>query len=82
MRKIIGNTVGTNFNPDKVKPNADEIKKAVDNYLAENPPDGNITIDKELSKTSTNPVENRVITARFSGIDTTIGNIDALLNTI
>ena len=37
IRKIIGNTVGTPMNPDKVKPTVNEIKEAVDNYLSENP---------------------------------------------
>ena len=39
-KKIIGNTVGTTLNPNKVKPTADEIKQAVDIYLAENPIEG------------------------------------------
>ena len=43
---------------------------------------GGITIDEKLSETSKNPVENRAITAKFSEIDTTVGNIDALLKTI
>lgn len=37
IRKIIGVTVGTPMNPNKVKPTPDEIKNAVDEYLAENP---------------------------------------------
>ena len=37
MRKIIGNTVGTPYNPNKLKPTTDEIKKSVDEYLKDNP---------------------------------------------
>ena len=39
-KKIIGNTVGTPFNPNMAKPTDNEIKQAVDKYLAENPPAG------------------------------------------
>lgn len=37
MSKIVGVTVGTPINPEKIKPNADEIKGIVEDYLAENP---------------------------------------------
>lgn len=43
---------------------------------------GGITIDTELSDKSTNPVENRVVTKKFIEVETTVGNIDALLTTI
>lgn len=39
-RPIIGATVGTPMNPNKLKPGADEIKEAVDKYLEENPVEG------------------------------------------
>lgn len=39
MNKIIGNTVGTPYNPNKLKPTTDEIKQIVDDYLVENPPE-------------------------------------------
>lgn len=39
-------------------------------------------VDDTFSKTSTNPLQNKVVTSRFTDLDTTIGNIDALLATI
>ena len=36
MSKIIGNTVGTTYNPEKIKPSADEIKEYVFGYLETN----------------------------------------------
>ena len=41
-----------------------------------------IQIDSELSETSRNPVENRVVTHKFNEMGTTIGNIDVLLKTV
>ena len=43
---------------------------------------GSITVDSELSDKSTNPVQNKVITARIVKIETDVGNVDALLSTI
>ena len=43
---------------------------------------GTITIDTALSETSTNPVQNKVITAKIKEIETNVGNIDVLLETI
>ena len=43
-KKIIGITVGTPYNPQKIKPTPDEIKDAVDTYLAENPVEGTADI--------------------------------------
>lgn len=43
---------------------------------------GNIVVDSELSETSKNPVENKVVTAKFAEVNTTVGNINALLETI
>lgn len=43
---------------------------------------GSIKVDSELSETSRNPVENRVVTKRIIEIDTTVGNVNALLETI
>ena len=43
---------------------------------------GSITVDSELSETSTNPVQNKVITERIVKIETDVGNVDALLSTI
>lgn len=54
-KKIIGITVGTPYNPQKIKPTPDEIKDAVDTYLAENPVEGTADIqwftnDRVLTK--------------------------------
>lgn len=43
---------------------------------------GSITVDSELSEDSTNPVQNKVITAKITEIETNVGNVDALLSTI
>lgn len=43
---------------------------------------GYVIVDDHLSATSKNPVQNRVVTEKFAEVDTTIGNIDALLYTI
>lgn len=43
---------------------------------------GSITVDSELSEESTNPVQNKVITAKITEIETKVGNVDALLSTI
>lgn len=37
MSKIIGVTVGTTINPEKIKPNTAEIKGIIEDYFAENP---------------------------------------------
>ena len=82
-KKVVGATVGTPINPDKFKPSDDEIKKAVDNYLAENPVGGGaITVDSELSERSTNPIQNKAVATAIAGVNVTIGNINALLETI
>ena len=39
-------------------------------------------VDADFSATSINPLQNKVVTSRFTDLDTTIGNIDALLATI
>lgn len=41
-----------------------------------------LPVDEELSKTSVNAVQNKVVTAKFAEVETTIGNIDALLGTL
>lgn len=41
-----------------------------------------IIIDKELSTTSPNPVQNKVVTSKVLEIETTIGNVNSLLETI
>lgn len=43
---------------------------------------GYVVVDAELSTTSKNPVQNRVVTEKFAEVETTVGNIDALLETI
>lgn len=37
MSKVVGITVGTPINPDKIKPKPTEIEEAVEKYLSENP---------------------------------------------
>lgn len=41
------------------------IIKEVEKYLIENPPDGSVTVDSELSETSENPVQNKVLKAEL-----------------
>ena len=41
-----------------------------------------ITVDDALSETSTNPIQNKVVTEKFNEVTTTIGNINSLLSTI
>ena len=36
---------------------------------------GSVTVDSELSTTSTNPVQNKVLTARINGLDSDIGTL-------
>lgn len=43
---------------------------------------GAIVVDSELSDTSVNPVQNKVITQRITAIETNVGNMDELLKTI
>ena len=43
---------------------------------------GNVTVDSELSTTSNNPVENKVITNAINEINATIGNINNTLTEI
>ena len=54
------------------------------NMVEKDAPSGgdSITVDSELSKESTNPVQNKVITAKITEIETNVGNVDALLSTI
>lgn len=57
-----------------------DIYAAVDKYMQEHPV--HATADAELSDTSENAVQNKVVTAKFGEVETTIGNIDVLLGTI
>lgn len=43
---------------------------------------GSITVDDDLSTTSTNPVQNKVITEEINDIKTTIGNINTMLESV
>lgn len=58
----------------------EQIAEAVGNYLEKNPVE--VSVDAELSESSTNPVQNKVITSKITQISTTMGNVDALLETI
>ena len=40
---------------------------------------GSVTVDSELSDTSTNPVQNRVVKSALDAFSEEIGNIEALL---
>jgi hypothetical protein len=42
-------------------------------------PGGSITVDDALSTSSTNPVQNKVITDEINDIKTTLGNINTVL---
>lgn len=59
----------------------DDIGKAVSDYLEKNPVQA-IPVDDTLSEKSINPVQNKVVTAKFKEVETTVGNIDVLLGTI
>ena len=70
MREIIGNTTSTpNPRPDwnqTDETKADYIKNKPDiEKLIGGGSGGNITVDSELSSTSTNPVQNKVVTEAF-----------------
>lgn len=41
-----------------------------------------LIVDDALSETSTNPVQNKVVTEKFNEVATTVGNINSLLSTI
>lgn len=43
---------------------------------------GSVTVDSTLSTTSTNPVQNRVITSEINSINTTVGNIQSSIEGI
>ena len=43
---------------------------------------GSITVDDVLSTTSTNPVQNKVITEEINDMKTTIGNINTVLESV
>lgn len=60
--------------------NDEVIEKAVEDYLKES--GAGIQVDEELSEESTNPVQNKVVTNKFKDVETTVGNIDALLTAI
>lgn len=45
-------------------------------------PGGSITVDDVLSTSSTNPVQNKVITGEINDIKTMIGNINSVLETV
>jgi hypothetical protein len=45
-------------------------------------PKGNIVIDTALSTTSTNPVQNRVITAKTQAIEVSVANLTSIVNEI
>lgn len=87
-RKIIGNVVSTTLNPEKLKPHIGEngnwwIGDKDTGVDASGGSDEEcITVDSEFSTTSTNPVQNKVITEKVTEIETTVGNIDILLKTI
>lgn len=59
----------------------EQIANAVENYISENPITG-IVVDAELSEKSTNPVQNKVVTAKVTEINNIVGNIDVLLTSI
>lgn len=45
-------------------------------------PGGTITVDDVLSTSSTNPVQNKVITDEINDIKTTLGNINTVLESV
>jgi hypothetical protein len=45
-------------------------------------PGGSITVDDALSTSSTNPVQNKVITDEINDIKTTLGNINTVLESV
>lgn len=82
--KIRGNTVGTPIKPKKVLVKCEDLTEeekaqARANIGAASIDDidtgGSITVDSELSPTSTNPVQNKVITAQMNQAMTTLQNV-------
>ncbi len=61
---------------------AEQLKKDVEDGNVNTGGGSFITVDSALSATSTNPVQNKVITEKVTEIETTVGNIDVLLGTI
>lgn len=52
----------------------EKIAEAVNAYMEANPVEGNVTVDTDLSETSTNPVQNKVVAAKFSQLQDTVNN--------
>lgn len=84
--KIRGNVVGTTLRPDKALVKAtnlteEEKAQARANIGAaaygEGGGGGSITVDSELSATSTNPVQNKVITSVLAQAEATLGQLAA-----
>lgn len=48
------------------EPTEEQIAAAVEKYMTENPVEGNVTVDSELSTESENPLQNKVVTAKFN----------------
>ena len=92
-RKIIGVTVGTTMNPQRI---AEKIETSTSLPMPTEQDEGKILqveggewakkhlppCDEELSQMSINSVQNKVVAAKFAEVETTIGNIDVLLGTI
>ena len=52
----------------------EQIAEAVESYLTENPVEGSVTVDTELSTESENPVQNKVVSAKFDEIENMLAN--------
>lgn len=64
LLKMMGD-MRTDIDNLKVGVDKEAIAEAVEEYLTENPPDGSVTVDSELSETSENPVQNKVAKAEL-----------------
>lgn len=61
--------------------NKNSLVEAINEVNAKEGGGGSVTVDGELSGTSENPVQNKVIMARFDGLDQTVAGIGGRLAT-
>ena len=73
---------GTIHGPGQLKGSLSSVEQLNGNIFVTGGNVVSITVDSELSDTSTNPVQNKVVTKKITEITTTVGNVDALLQTI
>lgn len=62
--------------------NKDSLVEAINEVNAKEGGGGSVTVDDELSGTSENPVQNKVVKARFDSVDQTVAGIGGRLATV